>query len=317
MALTPDDDEEASMEIRDASPADYLLKIDNFSILLESGIEKHESNEFECGGYKWKLILYPKGCNKRNGDDHISLYLTLAEPGSLAAGFEINAVFSFFIYNQISDNYLTVRGHGLVVGRIRRFHLTKTEWGMSKFISHKTLEDPSRGYLVDDTCVFGVEVFVIKNKGIGERLSMLKISETSTLTREWKISRFSQIYESWTSEVFTEGGYKWCISLYPKGCGGEKNQSISIFLCLVSSEEFAPDQKVKPQFSIFIKDQKTGAEHHKQSSRWFSASTKSWGWSEFMSLTELNAQSAGFTFNDCCIIKLELSVQCVLRGTFT
>lgn len=41
------------MEIRDASPSDFLLKIENFSILLESAIEKHESSEFESGGYKW------------------------------------------------------------------------------------------------------------------------------------------------------------------------------------------------------------------------------------------------------------------------
>lgn len=44
---------EVTTEIREASAAHYLLKIESFSFLSNSGIEQFESNEFEAGGYKW------------------------------------------------------------------------------------------------------------------------------------------------------------------------------------------------------------------------------------------------------------------------
>ncbi|KAK4363250.1 hypothetical protein RND71_018491 [Anisodus tanguticus] len=44
--------EELIVEVREASPAHYLLKIESFSLLSESGIDKFESNEFEACGYK-------------------------------------------------------------------------------------------------------------------------------------------------------------------------------------------------------------------------------------------------------------------------
>ncbi|KAH0756968.1 hypothetical protein KY290_020461 [Solanum tuberosum] len=59
-------------------------------------------------------------------------------------------------------------------GMERHFRNIKTEWGFSKCISHKTFKDPSNGYLVNDKCVVGVDVYVIKNQGIGECMSLLK-----------------------------------------------------------------------------------------------------------------------------------------------
>ncbi|KAG5596718.1 hypothetical protein H5410_037950 [Solanum commersonii] len=51
------EDEEMAMEVRDASPRHYLLKIESFSLLSESGIDKFESNEFEAGGHKWDKLI--------------------------------------------------------------------------------------------------------------------------------------------------------------------------------------------------------------------------------------------------------------------
>lgn len=38
----------------------------------------------------------------------------------------------------------------------------KTEWGFDRFLRIQTLTDPSNGYIRDDFCLFGAEVFVIK-----------------------------------------------------------------------------------------------------------------------------------------------------------
>lgn len=53
------------------------------------------------------------------------------------------------------------------------------------------------------------------------------------------------------------------IALFPKGIGTEKNRSISIYLFSEDAKHFKPDKKVKAVYSVFIKNQKTGAEYHK------------------------------------------------------
>lgn len=93
----------------------------------------------------------------------------------------------------------------------QRFHNIKTEWGFSKCISHETFKEPSNGYLVNDKCVFGVDVSVIKNQGLGECVSLL--NETKSYKHEWKISGFSKLKDKLYSEEFLVGVYKWYVIL--------------------------------------------------------------------------------------------------------
>ena len=125
----------------DAPPAHYTLKINSFSQLSERTQEgKHESFNFVVGGYKWyinlvcplnyiifwthiwklyncfsslydrKLLLYPNGNAKTNGNDHISLYLALADTSAISHGSQIDVRLKFFVYDQIQDKYLTIQG---------------------------------------------------------------------------------------------------------------------------------------------------------------------------------------------------------------
>ncbi|KAH0650888.1 hypothetical protein KY284_030800 [Solanum tuberosum] len=158
--------EEVTVEVRDAPPGHYLLKIESFSLLSENGIDKFESNEFEAAGYKWKMVIYPNGNTDENGSGHISVYLAISETTSLPAGWEVNAIFTFFMFNQLRDNYLSVRG------KMRRFQPFKSLWGLAKFLSHDTFKEASNGYLVDNKCVVGAEIFVVQRQAIGECLSM-------------------------------------------------------------------------------------------------------------------------------------------------
>ncbi|KAF9596191.1 hypothetical protein IFM89_007509, partial [Coptis chinensis] len=150
--------------IRDAPPAHYTFKIQSFSSLLKHSSDKYESNVFESGGYKWKLLLYPRGDESVNAKDHISLYLVIAETDSLPSGWEVNATFKLILFDQIKDKYLAVEDNGRMA---RRFHVRKTEWGFSQLVPLVTFNDPSNGYLVNNTCVFGAEIFVRNNTGKG------------------------------------------------------------------------------------------------------------------------------------------------------
>ncbi|KAI6672620.1 hypothetical protein NL676_000526 [Syzygium grande] len=58
-------DHETTTQLRDVAPAHFVLKIKSFSLFTMNNMEKYESGDFEAGGYKWKLILYPSiGLNK-------------------------------------------------------------------------------------------------------------------------------------------------------------------------------------------------------------------------------------------------------------
>ncbi|XP_065869947.1 ubiquitin C-terminal hydrolase 12-like isoform X2 [Euphorbia lathyris] len=106
--LTQEDEQtEVIRGLRDVRPAHYLFKIDNFSSLLSTEIDKYESSDFEVSGYKWKLRLFPKGVNEDN--KHISLYLVLSKSKSIPFHKEVNVYFKLFVYNQIHDKYLTVQ----------------------------------------------------------------------------------------------------------------------------------------------------------------------------------------------------------------
>ncbi|KAK4856746.1 hypothetical protein QYF36_020708 [Acer negundo] len=83
MASFVDEQDGVVRLISDAPPTHYKLKIQLFSLLVKNAVEKYESAEFEAGGYKWKLVLYPNGNKSKNVKDHISLYLTLADTSSL------------------------------------------------------------------------------------------------------------------------------------------------------------------------------------------------------------------------------------------
>lgn len=93
----------------------------------------------------------------------------------------------------------------------RRFHRLKNQWGFDQFIPIRTFNDVSNGYLLDDSCVFGAEVFVTKEirSGKGECLSMIK--DTVSTKHVWKIENFSKLIDSENheSQEFFAGDQKW------------------------------------------------------------------------------------------------------------
>ncbi|XP_061369401.1 ubiquitin C-terminal hydrolase 12-like [Gastrolobium bilobum] len=199
------------MEGRKAPPSHYSFKIESFSLLSESSVEKVVSEEFEAGGHKWSLSIYPTGNLKEDGQDHVSIYLVLMNTCCSPLDWEVNAIVNFSVYNFLNDEYVATQDT-----TVRRFHVLKTGRGISKFIGLDTFKDPSNGYLIDDTCVFGVEVFVVKTMNKGDCLSMIHGSVTHSYS--WKFNNFSIVnLEEYESVSFVGGDYKWKLNLYPNG----------------------------------------------------------------------------------------------------
>ncbi|GAY57505.1 hypothetical protein CUMW_179940, partial [Citrus unshiu] len=183
-----------SRSISHVPPAQFLLKIEAFSSLVENDVENYESLEFDAGGYK-KLVVYPNGNKKKNVKDHISLYLAMVDTSSLGLGWEVYVIFRLFVLDQNKDE---------------RFHVLKLEWGFDQFIPLEEFNDASNGYLVGDTCVFGAELSVKeRNKCKGECLSMTKLTSASNYKHVWKIENFSKLEAKlYESEVFVAGDQK-------------------------------------------------------------------------------------------------------------
>ncbi|KAI3902000.1 hypothetical protein MKW92_032897 [Papaver armeniacum] len=81
------------------------------------------------------------------------MYLEVADSDNLPYGWSRFAQFSLAVVNQINYEH-TVRKYF----QLHKFTARESDWGSTKFIPLSELYDPSRGYLVDDTCIVEVDV---------------------------------------------------------------------------------------------------------------------------------------------------------------
>lgn len=95
--------------------------------------------------------------------------------------------------------------------------MAKKESGYDRLLSLGTFNSATNGYLIDDSCASGVEVYRAKYNGKGEGFKMIK--DPKEITFDWKIPKFSTICKDrLDSEEFTDGdgNYKWLVKkVYP------------------------------------------------------------------------------------------------------
>ncbi|PKA56995.1 Ubiquitin carboxyl-terminal hydrolase 12 [Apostasia shenzhenica] len=135
--------------VEDPSSSRFTWTIESFSRL---NTKKLYSDIFIVGGYKWRILIFPKG----NNVDHLSMYLDVADSSTLPYGWSRYAQFSLAVVNQIHSKY-TIRKDTQ-----HQFNARESDWGFTSFMPLSELYDPSRGYLVNDTCVVEAEVAVRK-----------------------------------------------------------------------------------------------------------------------------------------------------------
>ncbi|KAL6143236.1 hypothetical protein ACLB2K_053931 [Fragaria x ananassa] len=242
--------------LSDSPPTHCSLNIESFSLLSEfldgnssDPEDAYESEEFKAGGYKWKLVIYPRGNKKKKVEDHISVYLQIAGANSLEMGWEVYVDFRLFLLDQNKNIYMVFED---AFTRRNCIHGAKLDVGFDKLVPLDEFHDASHGYLVDDKCVFGAEVFVCKEKrrGMGECISRVK--SPKTYKHIWKLRNFSSLTDPYyTSEPFTVEDQKWIIQLYPKGVD-QQNRHIGIYLQLVDRKATPPATKVFAELSIRI-----------------------------------------------------------------
>ncbi|XP_039042791.1 uncharacterized protein LOC120181804 [Hibiscus syriacus] len=302
--------QEVERSISEAAPCHYVLKIQSFSLLAKNGIEKYESAEFQASGYKWKLILYPNGNRSRNVKEHLSLYLVFSDVGSLfRQGLEVHAVFRFFLLDQSKDEYLVVHD---AKENNRRFHRLKHQWGFDQLIPIRTFNDVSNGYLLDDTCIFGAEVFITKETRPGRAECLSVVKDAISIKHVWRIENFSKLdSELLESNVFISGDQKWKIQLYPKGRRHGSGTHISLYLALDDSSTLTDDSKIFAEFTLRIQDQLQSRHIAGKVNHWFSESSQESGWAKFVSLPYFHHTGTGCLVKDICVVEAEVIVHAV------
>ncbi|XP_065871254.1 uncharacterized protein [Euphorbia lathyris] len=307
-----DDESEVTREFRDLRPVHYLFKIENFSLLSNVKVDKYESPDFELGGYNWRLCVYPEGKKKVNENKHISLYLVVSKSNSFTLHKEVNVYFKLFVYNQILDKYLTVQD---AKGRVSRFSGTKTERGFDQVLPLNVFNDASNGYLIDDCCIFGAEVFVLAPINKGVCVSLVKeLVNNSTYTWNVQIQNSAGVVkqESCISEVFVIGGYKWTLLLYPNGNSSQKGKSLSLFLQM--HEALTHGHKLSVEFVVRVKDQLHGKHHEKTTTNQFYGSIGDWGFSDLIPLSKLNDKlNDGYLIKGGIILEVQFSLMILTK----
>ncbi|KAM1083149.1 hypothetical protein ACFX19_021994 [Malus domestica] len=296
-----------SRSYSDSPPAHYIKKIKSFSVLKKHSAHGHQSTEFEAGGYKWKLALYPNGNKKKKVEDFISVYLEMAGVKLLQAGWEVYVDLRVFLLDQNKGSYLVLQDRNI---KQKCFHGAMLDAGIDKLISLKEFTDASNGYLVNDDCVVGAEVFVCKEKRAAKAEFLSMSYYSLTYKHVWNVENFSKLDAILDSEPFTVGNKKWKIVLYPKGDSNGKGTHISLFLALADPETLPPRSKTCVEFSLRIVYRMNRKTNHcqKATNQWFDASSPSWGWPHFIALDTFSKAGKGDFVKDTCLVEAEVTV---------
>ncbi|XP_054778267.1 uncharacterized protein LOC129286298 [Prosopis cineraria] len=282
-------------------PAHYLMKIKSYSSLASRWTERYESGVFDAGGHKWRIVFYPRGKNKDNdGAEHISLYLEIVETKELPTGWEVLSHFKFFVHDQIKDKYLVIQ---YAKDDLKRFYPAKTEWGFDEFLPMNTFKDMENGYLVDDCCLFGAEVFVVQRTGQYECITSLP---PSVVNRKytWKLNNLSKYGpQRRQSELFTVEGTEWMLEAYPRGFTADVyDEYFSLYLIFKDKSQLPSSIKVFAEYTFRLKSQINSEKIVIRASSWFYPDD-AFGWDNFVSLKDLES----YILNDSVIIECQIN----------
>ncbi|CAB4299839.1 unnamed protein product [Prunus armeniaca] len=279
----------------------------------------------DCNGEQtWRLALYPN--QMINGHCYISLYLASvrslrsmsiavrARPSlssrynCISVGEDVYATFRLFVLDQKQQKYFTAEDGA---GTLSRFNRVTTEVGFAKFLPRYTFEHPSEGYLLNDCCTFGAEVFVNTSgrTRYGESLSRMHNSILSPPFR-YDLVKFSSQFglEHLCPNLIIFGERKWQLCVYPKGYGQHTNISLSLYLR--SADDLYNLPSVYVEFKLRVVDRAFNLHHIERTGKhWFLSSDNTFGWSDFMPLRTLNDPSKGFLRDDILSVVVEMLVK--------
>ncbi|KAF8509282.1 hypothetical protein JB92DRAFT_2947613 [Gautieria morchelliformis] len=123
--------------------------------------KKLTSPEFDCGGHRWRILLFPFGNSNAPPNDTVSVYLDYANPKGSAEGWHACAQFALVISNPRDPTIYTVSHAN------HRFITEESDWGFTRFSELRKLfnvqEGHSRPTIEEDSADVTVFVKVLKD----------------------------------------------------------------------------------------------------------------------------------------------------------
>ncbi|KAH7835471.1 hypothetical protein Vadar_026405 [Vaccinium darrowii] len=101
-------------------------------------------------GHKWNLLFYTNGCSTTRGKS-VSLYLNLADCGSLPDGRKMYVEFKLRMKNQANGDWHEFAGK-------RWYCASSLGWGFSKFMALSDFSNSSKGFLMNDAVVIEAQI---------------------------------------------------------------------------------------------------------------------------------------------------------------
>ncbi|OBZ75098.1 Ubiquitin carboxyl-terminal hydrolase 21 [Grifola frondosa] len=123
--------------------------------------KKLTSPEFECGGHRWRILLFPFGNSNAPPNDTVSVYLDYADPKRAPEGWHACAQFALVISN-IHDPTIYTVSHAH-----HRFIAEECDWGFTRFSELRKLFNVQDGHgrptIEDESAEVSVFVRVLED----------------------------------------------------------------------------------------------------------------------------------------------------------
>ncbi|KAK2996003.1 hypothetical protein RJ640_019470 [Escallonia rubra] len=191
----------------------------------------------------------------------------------------------------------------------------KTEWGLRKLLPLDTFSDASHGFLVEDSCIIGVELFLVRDMAKGESMSLVKDLKQNTYT--WRIDGLSEKRERELSGQFVVGGpggdYKWFICIYPRGRGNAEGKFTSVYLYMGKYSQVPKGGKVYAEYKLRIKHHFGKGDYVKEDRYWFTPGCYSEG-GKSEAFIDSPTLKNGLLLNDCLVVEAEIMTVCLVKG---
>uniref|UniRef100_M8BRY9 Uncharacterized protein n=1 Tax=Aegilops tauschii TaxID=37682 RepID=M8BRY9_AEGTA len=189
----------------------------------------------------------------------------------------------------------------------------------------------SSAFLVDDSCVFGVDILKIDVSSPEKKSDVVQKKATTVEnlfvqkkgfikgTYTWTMNNFLELESQQfvRSPTFEVGGHRWYIGMYPHG-DKRSTDYLSLALGLDSSDELFIESRKVVQITLSILDQKSGKYFTRttgsalprncQCSLVPCICTEGWGWYNFLPLKKLKDMSRGYLIESKCILKADLTI---------
>ncbi|XP_010906892.1 uncharacterized protein [Elaeis guineensis] len=201
-----------------------------------------------------------------------------------------------------------------------------TSLGWNDYMRMADFGGPDSGFLVDDTAVFSTSFHVIKesnsftkNPGalLGGRAATRK-SDGHFGKFTWRIENFTRLKDLLKKRKITglcvksrrfQIGNRDCrLIVYPRG-QSQPPCHLSVFLEVTDSRNTTSDWSCFVSHRLSVVNQKLEEKSvTKESQNRYSKAAKDWGWREFVTLTSLFDQDAGFLVQDTVVFSAEVLI---------